>query len=156
VPKRSWEVKHAGILLKLDRGDESFEKTKKLAELICKRIALIRPYVEEVVDFMYQGEARSRLRTEAHVYLYDEKAEIDKLRELWDGRRKTFSKAMKRAEDPLTLYYITLLFADMRVSEPPNRRSLTISLHNKPYGMPVGHIYMKLLRREHRVPDRLS
>ena len=148
MSKRFWDAKHAGILLELDRGDNSFEKTKKLAELICRRIALIRPYIEEVTDFMYRGEARSRLRTEANVYLYDEKAEHDKFSGLWDGRRETFSRAMKRAKDPLAFYYITLVFADMRVSEPPSRRYLTISLHYEPYGLPVGHIYMKLDKYE--------
>jgi len=122
--------------------------THRLAELICKRIALIRPYIEEVADFMYQGESRSRLRTEASIYLYDEKAEHDKFSGLWDGRKETFLKAMKKAEDPLAFYYITLLFADMRVAEPPKKRYLTISLHNEPYGMPVGHLYMKLDKYE--------
>jgi len=151
MPREYWVAKYSGILLELNKDKSSFEKNKGMAELICNRIGLIRPYVQEVADFMFEGETRSRLRTEANVYLYDEKAEQDKLKDLWDGRKETFSKAMRKARDPLAAYHITLYFADIRnetSSKSPSRRYLTIELHDEPYGLPIGHVYMKLDRYE--------
>lgn len=145
--------KSKGVILELEPRRDAFEQTKKLGKLICERIATVKPYIEEAVDFMYEGENRSRLRTEVNIFLYDEKAESDRFDEkVWSRVGPEYSakasKLLHKYRDPLSSHYIQLWFADGRgqknIADPNKKRYLTISLFNGPYEVPIGHVYLTL------------
>ena len=141
------EIAGYGVLLELVEGRPSYQKARRLGKLICKRIGTIRPYLEQIADFMYESEERSRLRTEVNISLYDEKAEHDKYGHTW-----VEGGAFKK--DPLSFYYLELSFGDMRSQKSANlgtdtkRRYLIISLFDEPYSVPIGHVYMSMKNYE--------
>jgi hypothetical protein len=86
---------------------------------------------------MYDNEKTFGLPAEVRIRLSDEKTWANKLHDVWDGRRETWSEAVKKVKDPFMEYSSLLSFPYLRGSDGFNSsgklRVITLYLYSSAY-----------------------
>lgn len=144
----TYQFKGYGVGLELLKESGVVDISPREGGSLCKRIALIKPLIKQIADFMSATERESYLELEVNLFLHG-KTENDTSARISEAYSFKQKRKPRKRFDPLENFYLRLELVDtnqpgMESFRDINRRSIRIALCNRSLGQVIGHVFTYL------------